>query len=128
MYKHDYDNFHSYALGMWFACMHGLNAGRHLHCAAVRRWVCFIDVKSVDPKNKKTLKRTFNEKIIKTVKTLKKALLTNKQNYSNQMKRFSTKIIVFVSYSMRDNVGERSLRKRISLAAMLNSSLKSRFM
>jgi len=55
--------------------------------------------------------------------------LTNKQNYLNQMKQFSSKITVLMSYSVHDNVSElwRFIRE-FPTAATFNTSLKSRFM
>ena len=50
-------------------------------------------------------------------------------NYSKQMKKFFGKIIVLVSYSVHDNVWEIWLFIReFRIAAMLNSSLRNRFM
>jgi len=59
----------------------------------------------------------------------KKTLLTDEKNYSNQMKNISSKITVLVSYSVYDSVGEIwFFIIEFLIAAMLNPSLKSRFM
>ena len=39
-------------------------------------------------------------------------LLTNEQKYSNQMKKFSGKITVLLSYSVHDNIWELRLSMR----------------
>jgi len=70
-------------------------------------------------------------KKMKNVKNrwIKKTLSTNEQNYSNQMKTFFNKTTVSVSYSVQNNVWEPLLFIReFPVAAMLNPSLKSRFM
>jgi len=52
-------------------------------------------------------------------------LMTNIQNYSNQMEKFSSKITVLVCMTTSDSYGSPS--ENFLIAAVLNPSFKSRF-
>ena len=68
-----------------------------------------IDVKNVDPKNKKTLKTRFLMKIIESVKkTLNKNVDDKYTQLFKPNEKFSSKITVFVCMTTSDSYGSSS--------------------
>jgi len=84
--------------------------------------------KTLTRRIKKTLKPRFYEKVKKTLKMFNKKRCDKWTKLFKPNEKVSSKITLLVSYSVHDNVSELWLLIReFTIVAMLNPSLKSRF-